>query len=353
MLPSYIVKSRKHISAFVTSRSRITTTLSNIYSSTNKMAPMSYSSALTGRKDSNLSMPNGQRDSSNAESPNIGHPQQASTNSNSSTHQQHANSNNQHPPNAPHQQTQQPKQAQPQRSSRKTQQQAHPNQPHQPNSGAYTRDQYVRRADQTPHTSNAHETHYIVSLTTSAHLHQTLTDLRTQHFPKHLNKLQSHVALFRALPGSKLPQIEKDIASLCARTPPFALKTAGAPFRLRQGVGVKLEGGKAEVTQVFQELKGAWQGEGWLSEQDKAFQPHYTVQNKVEEEGVVQKAMKDVQGKLGGGVEGKATGLSMFEYKKGYWNFQKSWRFEGEMGGNGGKSGSSGGDRGVPGSEAA
>jgi len=149
-----------------------------------------------------------------------------------------------------------------------------------------------------------------------------------------------------------MPQIEADIAALCQRTAPFELKTAKEPFRLRQGVGVKLEGGKANVTRVFNELKSGWEGEGWLSDQDKGFQPHYTVQNKVEDEAVVQKAMKDVEAKLGGGVEGKATGLSMFEYKKGYWNFQKTWKFEGKDGG--GKAGSGGGgDKGVPGSEGA
>lgn len=148
-----------------------------------------------------------------------------------------------------------------------------------------------------------------------------------------------------------MPQIEADVAEVCAQIAPFSLKTANEPFRLRQGVGVKLDTGKQEVTSVFNELKGRWESEGWLSEQDRGFQPHYTVMNKVEDERVVEGAMRDVQRKLADGVEGKATGLSLFEHRKGYWNFQRGWRFEGGEEGRSG--GNRSGDRGVPGSEAA
>lgn len=92
---------------------------------------------------------------------------------------------------------------------------------------------------------------------------------------------------------------------------------------------------------MFKELEGPWEREGWLSDQDRSFQPHWTVQNKVEGGKVVDGAMRDVEGVLkrdggsGGGLEGKATGLTLFRYEKGYWKFEKSFRFGGGAGGDG------------------
>lgn len=103
-------------------------------------------------------------------------------------------------------------------------------------------------------------------------------------------------------------------------------------------MGIKLEGGKEKVVRVFKDLELPWESEGWLSDQDRSFQPHWTVQNKVEDEKVVEKSMREVEGVLkgegqgGGGLVGKATGLTLFRYEKGYWKFEKSWKFGGKEG---------------------
>jgi len=98
-------------------------------------------------------------------------------------------------------------------------------------------------------------------------------------------------------------------------------------------VGIKLVGGKQDVVRVFKDLEGPWEKEGWLSDQDRGFQPHWTVQNKVDDEKVVEKSMKQVEevlkreGSGEQGVAGKATGLTLFRYEKGYWKFEKNFRF--------------------------
>lgn len=100
-------------------------------------------------------------------------------------------------------------------------------------------------------------------------------------------------------------------------------------------MGIKLVGGKQEVVRVFKELEGPWEEEGWLSEQDRGFQPHWTVQNKVDDDKVVENSMREVEevlkkeGSGERGVSGKATGLTLFRYEKGYWKFERNFRFGG------------------------
>jgi len=194
---------------------------------------------------------------------------------------------------------------------------------HQQHRGAYTASEYVRPADQRPKTDVSDESHYIISLQTDDHLHKTMTDLRAQYFPRHLNKLSAHIALFRALPGSRLSRIEEDITSICAQTAPFPLSTNAKPMRLRSGVAVQLAEGKDGARQLYQKLKTEWNE--FLSQQDKSFAPHWTVQNKVDDETEVERTMQEVRDQLATGLQGTAVGLGLFKYEKGYWKFVRKY----------------------------
>jgi len=161
MLLPYIARSRNHITQSVTLISKNISILSNTYPSSTRMAPMSYSSALTGKKDSDHSSP-GQNESSTAQAANNIPPQQTSGGRAENTRpqpqppRQKQHHDPQRSPNQPPRQQHQ--QNSPLSHPRQSQQQSRNGQSHQPNSGAYTKEQYVRRAEQTPHTSNEHET---------------------------------------------------------------------------------------------------------------------------------------------------------------------------------------------------
>lgn len=203
-------------------------------------------------------------------------------------------------------------------------------------SGAYTSATYQRAEDHKPHTANSEdEEHYILSLQLDPSLHRFLTDLRNTHFPKKINHLEAHVAMFRALPGSKLPEIEQTLAEVTVQTSPFRVFPTNA-FRMSKGVGINLAVGRKDAQRVHSALAETWRPGKWLSSQDDVtnFKPHVTVMNKVEDGEVVQKALRDVEEKLmefkrqDGDEIHEASGIALWLYKKGKWIFQRDYAFE-------------------------
>ena len=196
--------------------------------------------------------------------------------------------------------------------------------------GAYTAEEYQRRDDHKPRTARLEqEETYILALKTDRAHHQAMTALRIRYFPKHLNKLSAHVALFHALPGSRLPQIEKDIQDLVRQTHPFPI-TAHDPYILggNHGVAISVDAGHAK--DLFAHLQRQWRG--FLSNQDNHFKAHYTIQNKVEDEAVPRRTIEELQKDGFRESKGNVEGLSLYLYDRGYWRLTKTFSFGGRQG---------------------
>ncbi|KAK4543020.1 hypothetical protein LTR36_006018 [Oleoguttula mirabilis] len=195
-----------------------------------------------------------------------------------------------------------------------------------------------------PQSTPANEPVYVLTLLTDQPHHDRMTALRTHYFPRHLNKLDAHLTLFHALPASHLERsIIPVLQTVASETSPFELRTAKA-FRLKQGVAIAVAKhcGVVQVEAVHGRLREAWGREGFLSEQDRGgCRVHYTVMNKVDEEGEVLRALEEVQRGFTSDV-GRAEGLGLWRYDRGFWRWERGFAFtatrkegEGEAGGEG------------------
>ena len=193
-------------------------------------------------------------------------------------------------------------------------------------SGPYTAENYERNPDHKPNTtSSTTEETYILALRTDPSHHKALTALRDQYFPPKINKLAAHIALFRALPGSRLEQIVSDVAAITSSIAPFAIAT-GKPFRLAHGVGIEAyTTPQAAVREIWEELKRRWSD--FLSKQDLGnFRAHYTIQNKVEDEQKVKECMERVKNEFHGS-QGTVDGLVLYKYDRGWWKKERCFPF--------------------------
>jgi len=152
-----------------------------------------------------------------------------------------------------------------------------------------------------------------------------MTALRTQYFPPTLSKLDAHIALFRALPGSHLPTITTDIQNLVASQHPFPIK-ATKPFQLGHGVAIHVHA--PEAGEIHERLREKWAG--FLSKQDQSFRAHYTVQNKVEKDNA-ERTLQEVRGTFRG-EEGGLGGLVLYRYDRGFWRDEREFEFGGGEG---------------------
>jgi len=107
---------------------------------------------------------------------------------------------------------------------------------------------------------------------------------------------------------------------------------------MKKGFGISVpeaKGGK-RAREVRGELLGTWQSEeegderSWLSEQDSGtgYRAHYTVMNKVEDEGAVKRAFGEVE-RSWKGDQGTAVGLGLWRYERGYWKWVQGFEFGG------------------------
>lgn len=195
-------------------------------------------------------------------------------------------------------------------------------------STSHTRGTYKRRDEHKPRTGNEHEESYVLTLYTDTIHHTLLTSLRDKYFPPDLNKLDAHIALFRALPGSQLPRLIHDIACLTESQAPFRI-FASRPFRMKHGVGIHVEDNSGRLSAIYEELKAQWTP--FLSQQDRSFKPHYTVQNKVTNEASVDQAFTELTDQFDGS-HGEALGLSLYRYDRGYWKKTKDFMFGNKRG---------------------
>ncbi|KIW19506.1 hypothetical protein PV08_00078 [Exophiala spinifera] len=190
------------------------------------------------------------------------------------------------------------------------------NAPYSKPSGPYTAETYQRRAEHKARTGNKHEESYVLTLHTDRQHHQSMTSLRKRYFPPRLNKLDAHIALFRALPGSRLPQIIDDIKALVQSQAPFEVY-ATRPFLMKHGVGIHVDDPDGQAETIFKHLKAQW--EPFLSQQDRSFRAHYTLQNKVDDDAVIRQTFKEVNEQFHGN-RGQVIALTLYKYERGFWN---------------------------------
>lgn len=179
----------------------------------------------------------------------------------------------------------------------------------------------------TPKTASPEKNVYVLTLLTDQKHHQTLTKMRKQYFPPRLNRLDAHLTLFHALPGSELETaIRPKLSEIAQSTSPFSI-LAATPFRLNKGIAIGLPKAKGgdDARNVHTQLKGAWKD--FLSRQDSGgFAAHYTIMNKMDDESAVQNAFDEVEANWKG-CHGTAEGLSLFLYDRGNWVHMEDFRF--------------------------
>jgi 2'-5' RNA ligase len=151
-----------------------------------------------------------------------------------------------------------------------------------------------------------------------------MTSLRKRFFPPHLNKLDAHVAIFRALPGSEMEVILKDLTSVTYSTSAFTIRTREV-LRLSKGVAVNIEDG-GHSRAIYETLKKSW--DGFLSKQDRSYRPHYTVANKLDGEQDVQDCLEGMHEDFQGS-EGTVEGLALYRYERGRWVDRKIFWLQG------------------------
>lgn len=192
---------------------------------------------------------------------------------------------------------------------------------HTPNQGAYTAAEYERNPDHVANTGQDEQS-YVLALLTDNNHHKQMTSIRNKYFPSHINKLEAHVAMFRALPGSQLPRVTEDLQEVTQKHAKFSI-IADKPFRLGHGIGIRVQ--KSAAEDIFQDLKSRWGP--FLSKQDHSFSAHYTVQNKVDSPKEVDRAFAELKDSFHRS-EGTVEGLALYRYVKGYWKDKKEFRFK-------------------------
>ncbi|KAF2770520.1 hypothetical protein EJ03DRAFT_270306 [Teratosphaeria nubilosa] len=182
---------------------------------------------------------------------------------------------------------------------------------------------------QRPRTASEEEDVYVLTLQTNKQHHQRMTQLRNKYFPQKINKLEAHLTLFHALPGTKLESsIIPVIQDVAQRTSPFEVH-ATHPFRMKLGfaIGVSKAHGGQQAQEVHHMLRRPWLEEGFLSEQDEGgCRVHYTMMNKVDDQDEVERALEEIE-KSFEGDKGTAVGLGLWRYDRGWWRFGKEYLF--------------------------
>lgn len=150
---------------------------------------------------------------------------------------------------------------------------------------------------------------------------RSFTDLRDAHFPSEINYLPAHITLFHNLPANEMPQFLADAGECLGQRPEISVKVTGLRF-LGRGVAYKLE--SPQLTALRRCLADRWNQ--FLRPQDRQpFQPHITVQNKVEPA----KARLLYQ-ELAGMFQPRnitGTGLDFWYYRGGPWEHARFVEF--------------------------
>jgi hypothetical protein len=202
-----------------------------------------------------------------------------------------------------------------------------PRQQNQARSLVSSANPHLRRDEHKAPTGNADEESYILTLLTDTSHHGEMTAIRNKYFPPKLNKLEAHIALFRALPKSQLPRIKDDIAQTVSTMSPFDVN-ATEPFRMRAGVGIRVVDKSPSGTiikDMHTSLRDRWSM--FLSRQDRGdVNPHYTIQNKVDDQKSVDRTLKELKTEFHNS-QGAALGVRLWRYDKGWWREEEDFLF--------------------------
>ncbi|KAF2739736.1 hypothetical protein EJ04DRAFT_409214, partial [Polyplosphaeria fusca] len=167
---------------------------------------------------------------------------------------------------------------------------------------------------------------YVLTLKLTASIAIPMNEMREVYFPPHLNRIPAHLTLFHALPHSQLSAIEAYLDTIASHAKPFTVST-GVPFRMGRGVGIGLSSGGRECVALHDALRDKWVQ--WLSDQDRGgWKPHWTVMNKETDEKKVKDAFNSIRRDLfENEYAGSATGLDLWRYDGGGWQWTKNFKF--------------------------
>ncbi|KAF4454247.1 hypothetical protein F53441_3247 [Fusarium austroafricanum] len=189
--------------------------------------------------------------------------------------------------------------------------------------------QHQRREAHIPKGSTEEEKLYILTLLTDKHHHENMMALRRQWFPSKLLRVDAHITLFHALPGSKLSELKQDISDSAARTSKFEVGVGvKGVFEMGKGASIHVYTGQKEAASIRSELRDKW--EPFLSNQDRRekWRGHYTIMNKQDDKEEVQKCLAYLRD---GHAEsrGTAEGFCLWLYDRGWWREEEVYMFLG------------------------
>jgi 2'-5' RNA ligase len=161
----------------------------------------------------------------------------------------------------------------------------------------------------------------ILSLHLDAESFARFDALRKRHFPPALNKIPAHVTVFHHLPGKAEAEIAHELRSACAGTPVLPVRVTGLKS---MGRGVAYQLASSELSALRARLAARWAP--WLNRQDQqAWRPHVTVQNKVEPEQA--RALLEHLSRGFQPYDVRAEGLLLWRYRGGPWEAAGAFPF--------------------------
>lgn len=140
--------------------------------------------------------------------------------------------------------------------------------------------------------------------------------MRKKHFPPDRNLLRAHLTMFHRLPGEYTEKIEHDLWAVAKQSSPFTASIGGVRHL---GAGVAFSIDSVDLRAARAELKETFAS--WLGPQDvQKWQPHITVQNKVERSVADVLYRQLVEAYEPRSV--KIVGLDLWQYLGGPWHLQ-------------------------------
>jgi hypothetical protein len=150
-----------------------------------------------------------------------------------------------------------------------------------------------------------------------------LQELRRRHYPAERNRVPAHLTLFRQLPPSAEPELDRRLRD-SVRSPPPSASIAGI-VDLGEGTALRVE---SEALESIREAL-AEALHGLLTPQDQApWRPHVTIQNKVEPR-EARALQRRLRGLLRLPRPLALKGLATWRYLDGLWEPVKSHSFRG------------------------
>lgn len=163
----------------------------------------------------------------------------------------------------------------------------------------------------------------IVTLRFDAETFKRLEELRTAHFPAHLNLVPAHLTLFHHLPGERCDAVMETARRLSADTAPFSLEMTGL---VSLGHGVAIAVTSAALSELRARFAADWHDD--LSAQDRQrFRPHVTIQNKVNAGTAA--TLKSLLERDWQPWTGRGEGLLIWRYLAGPWSLEDEVSFRG------------------------